>query len=238
MAKARLLGGQVSSRRAAAAVCGLSLFCAVAARAEVPPADVQREPSLAEAQEAAARLAGGDAADDRSRASRARRAHWAPVVRGLVGGREDQRTRRGEFRLAPLREDDTGSALTWGATVTWDLSQLIFAREETQLVHAQVKAAHVRQQAAAEAARLYVERRARQLELRTRPLDAGTRARLSLEVLRLTALLDSLTGGLFRSALDAEEAAVAPVPAASAAHPAPAPSLPKPTKDLSPPEKR
>ena len=100
-----------------------------------------------EVQEAASRRSAGAAADDGSRLSRARAAHWAPVVRAGVTGRDDERVRDGEFRLAPIRWTDRGDAFTWAVTATWDLPQLIFARDETQLVHAHIHAARVREPA-------------------------------------------------------------------------------------------
>src|SRR3954470_7299112 len=64
------------------------------------------EPGLAETQAAAARAAGGSAAEDDSRAERARISHWAPQLRaqGLV--RDDEKSREGVYRLAPIQEQD------------------------------------------------------------------------------------------------------------------------------------
>jgi hypothetical protein len=135
-----------------------------------------------------------------------RNAHWAPVVRGQAGWRDDQRSRRGEFRLAPLIEDDTGSARTWVVTVQWDLSQIIYAREESQLALAHAHLARLRREAAEKAGQLWVERtRARAALAGIEPGPRRLEAQLAL--LRLTAQLDALTGGLFREALSREEAA-------------------------------
>jgi hypothetical protein len=162
-------------------------------------------PSLQQAQEAAARAAAGDPADDASRALRARRAHWAPVVRGQVGGKDDQRSRRGEIRLSPLREDDTGAARTWAVTVQWDLAQVIYAREESQLALAQAHLSRLRREAAERAAELWIERRRKALAVAAAPAGPG-RSALLLELLQATAALDAITGGLFRELLAEEEA--------------------------------
>ena len=69
-----------------------------------PAGDRSPEPGLAETAEAAARASGGSASEDLSREVRARRAHWAPQLRGQALLRDDEKSRTGEFRLAPVRE--------------------------------------------------------------------------------------------------------------------------------------
>lgn len=174
----------------------------------VAPAGEPAEPGLSEAQEAAARRAGGEPAEDVSRTARARRAHWAPAVRGQAGVRQDERTRRGELRLAPLREDDAALSHIWGLTVMWDLSQIVYAREESQLALAHAHLARVRREAADKAAQLWIERRRTRLSLAELP-PGPRRLEVRLELLRLTAQLDALTGGLFGDSLAREEAACA-----------------------------
>lgn len=160
------------------------------------------EPGLVETQEAAARAAGGSAALDAARLGRSRAAHWAPQVRAQALVRQDEKTRLGEFRLAPLREADAGAGQTWALTVTWDLSQVIFPREETQLVLAQERLARARREAADKAAQLWLERH------RAQALWRATRTPEScFALLRVTAALVALTGGLFREAAAREEAA-------------------------------
>ena len=166
------------------------------------------EPGLSETQEAAARRAGGETAEDASRTARARRAHWAPAVRGQAGMRQDERTRRGELRLAPLREDDAGLSHIWGITVTWDLAQIVYAREESQLALAHAHLARLRREAADKAAQLWIERRRTRISLAELP-PGPRRLEVRLELLRLTGQLDALTGGLFRDSLEREEAACA-----------------------------
>ena len=162
------------------------------------------EPGLLETQEAAASAAGGSAALDAARLARARAAHWVPQVRGQATVREDEKTRLGEYRLAPLREEDAGAGRNWTLTLTWDLSQVIFAREETQLAQTQAQLAKIRREAADRAAQLWLERQ------KARALFLASRTREScFAALRTTAALFALTGGLFREAVLREEAACA-----------------------------
>jgi hypothetical protein len=169
---------------------------------------VALEPSLVETQEAAARAAGGSAEDAASRASRARLAHWAPQLRGQSQLRDDEKSRNGEFRLAPLHERDVGTGHVWSVMLAWDFSQVVYAREESQIALANANLARMRREAAEKASRLFIERR----RTRARWLsEASAPARLELcfAELRLTAELDALTAGLFRDALSREEAACA-----------------------------
>ena len=166
------------------------------------------EPNLVEAQAAAARLAGGALAEDASRTSRARNAHWAPVLRGQAGWRDDQRSRRGEFRLAPLVEDDLSAGRTWAVTVTWDLSQVVYAREESQIALAHAHLARLRREAAERVGKVWVDRARARVSLAALP-PGPRHLEAQLELLRLTSELDALTGGLFRDALSREEAACA-----------------------------
>jgi hypothetical protein len=157
---------------------------------------------LLETQDAAARLAAGSASDDASRVARARAAHWAPQLRGQATLREDEKTRSGEYRLAPLREQDLFLGHAWMVMLTWDLSQVVFAREETQLAHAHAQLARARRDAAERAAQLWIERR------RAQALWFAARTREScFALLRATAALVAITGALFRDAAAHEEAA-------------------------------
>jgi uncharacterized protein YjiS (DUF1127 family) len=162
------------------------------------------EPTLVEVQTAAARHAAGTFADDADRTSRLRASRLAPTVRGELIGKTDERTRRGEFRLAPLREDDASEARTWGVVVTWDLAQLVYSREEGQLALAHQHLARVRREVAFQAAKLWIERRQKCAALLK--LSGPLRREAHLDLLRITAELDALTGGLYREALaEAEE---------------------------------
>ena len=173
----------------------MALLCAAAALAE---------PALLDAQAAAQRTAGGTAADDGARTARLRRSHWAPVVRAELLRRDDLRNRVGELRGYPLRQDDAGVANTWSITVTWDFAQLVYSREESQLALAHVHLARVRREAAEKAAALWVERRQRRASLPA--LSGAARNEAALELLRVTAELDAVTGGLYRELLSRQEA--------------------------------
>ncbi len=209
-----------------------SAFLVVAAAARAAADSSSREPTLIEAQDAAARVAAGTSDEDASRLARARASHWAPVVRGQIGGRDDSRFRDGTYRDAPIRWQDTGDAFTWGVSLTWDLPQAIFARDETQLVHSQIHASRARLQAATETARLFLERREKKRALASLPgTEVATRARLALEILRATAELDARTGGLFREALEREQREPPPSPPAP---PLQAPPPPAPQPSLNP----
>ncbi|MCA1828011.1 MAG: hypothetical protein ABR567_10780 [Myxococcales bacterium] len=173
-----------------------------------PAGDLPSEPGLAETADAASRVAAGSFADDLSRTTRARRSHWAPQLRGQALVRDDEKSRNGEFRLAPVREEDLATGHAWSVALTWDFSQLVYAREESQLALAHVQLARARREAAGKAAQLWIERH--QQRARWLSLSAGAlRAEACFAELRLTAELDSLTAGLFRDALSREEAACA-----------------------------
>jgi len=176
-------------------VTGIALLCAAAALVE---------PGLPEAQAAAQRTAGGTAADDAARTARLRRSHWAPVLRGEILRRDDLRDRVGEVRGYPLRQQDWGAAATWSVTLTWDFAQLVYAREESQLALAHVHLARVRREAADRAAALWVERRQKRASMDA--LGGAAWREAALELLRVTAELDAVTGGLYRDLLAREEA--------------------------------
>jgi hypothetical protein len=163
------------------------------------------EPTLGEAQRAAALRAAGETAADEARTERLRRAHWAPVVRAELIDRADDRSRRGEFRLAPVVEDDHSAVLTWGVTVTWDFAQVVYAHEESQLALAHQHLARVRREAADRAAALWIERRRKCEALAT--AGPGARREALFELLRTTAELDALTG-LYGEQLALEQARI------------------------------
>lgn len=179
-------------------VIGIAVLCAAAAAGE---------PALIEAQAAAQRTAGGSAAEDSARTARLRRSHWAPVVRGELSRRDELRNRVGELRGYPLHQDDAALWNTWSITLTWDFAQLVYAREESQLALAHVHLSRVRREAADRAASLWVERRQKRASLAA--LSGDARREAALELLRVTAELDAVTGGLYREVLAREEAELA-----------------------------
>jgi hypothetical protein len=181
-------------------------LCACLLAASGPAGEAASEPGLLETQAAAARAAGGTDAEDASRVSRARLAHWAPQLRGQAQLKDDEKSRVGEFRLAPLREQDVGVGHAWAVVLAWDFSQVVYARDESQLALAHAHLSRLRREAAERAAQLFLERqRARALWLSAPPGPA--RLELCFAELRITAQLDALTNGLFRDAVSREEAA-------------------------------
>jgi hypothetical protein len=177
-----------------------------------PESDDAREPSLQEAQAAASRRAAGESADDASRISRARIAHWAPVVRGQYGGTNTDQTRDGVQYQDPLHWTNVGVATTWAVTLTWDLPQAISSRDESQLWLSLLHLTRARQEAAERAADLYAQRRRRLAVLRERasssPASPAVQLEAALGLLETTAALDALTGGLFAKPLARAQALV------------------------------
>jgi len=166
------------------------------------------DPGLSETQEAAARLAAGVVAQDHSRESRARASHWAPQLRAQANLRATDQNRAGVRYGSPLIEEDTGAVQRWSVGLAWDLSQVVFAKEETQLAVAQARLSQLRREARVRAAELWVDRQ-REL-LRFAAAQPGPqRASICLSALHLTAELDAFTGGLFREAVEREEQACA-----------------------------
>ena len=158
------------------------------------------EPSLLETLDAAARTAGGLVEEDASRTRRARAAHWAPQLRGQVLGRDDERDRVGEFRLAPVRDHATGTGRTWSLMLTWDFSQVVYAREESQIALAHAHLARVRREAQERAAELWAQRLTARAALASLP-----HVEACASLLRITAELDAVTGGLYRAVLGGEQ---------------------------------
>jgi hypothetical protein len=162
------------------------------------------EPGLIEAQDAAARVAGGLAAEDAARESRARAAHWAPQLRGQGGAHTSDENRTGVRYNAPLIEEDIGTGTTWSVLLSWDFAQVVFAREETQLALAHAHLSRIRRDARDKAAELWIDRKRELLLFGAMPFGSQ-RAAACFAALRLTAQLDAITGGLFRDALAKEE---------------------------------
>lgn len=195
----------------------LAALCApLAARAEPLPADASPalaasersasralvlipagDPDVAELQAAAAREAERGIPDVGSYPSRARVAALLPRITAEV--RHEEQSNRvvglqgsGEvdyLRLAP------------GTTVlvraTWDLGQLVAAPGELQAATQGAARARRRAEAIARVTRLHFERRrARAALLLEPPDDPVARVQAELEIERLGAELDALTGGL------------------------------------------
>ncbi|HEX9402302.1 MAG TPA: hypothetical protein VF912_19510 [Anaeromyxobacter sp.] len=155
------------------------------------------EPGIVEVQDAAARVAERSVVAADGFARRARLAALLP--RFTAEYRQEERSYRvvglqgsGEVdyrRLAP------GSAVVFRAT--WDLGELVAARGELAASSADAERARRRAEAMKRAAALFYERRRVRLGLLLAPPDAPlARAEEELEVDRLGAELDALTGGL------------------------------------------
>jgi hypothetical protein len=156
------------------------------------------EPGVAAVQAAAARLAdggGGRVAEGFPR--RARLAALLPTVTAEL--RHDERSYRvvglqGSGEVDYLREAP-GNALAVRAT--WDLGELLAARAELAAASGAAERARRRAEAVKRATLLLFERRRLRLGLLLAPpADALARAEAELEIDRLGAELDALTGGL------------------------------------------
>lgn len=155
------------------------------------------EPGILEVQDAAARVAARAGADAAGYVERAR---WAALLPRLTAEvRQEDRSARivglqsaGEVdyeRLAPGR--------VLGVRATWDLPELVAARGEVSAASAEVERARRVAEAVRRATALYFDRRRAQLALLVAPPEGVlARAEAELEVDRLGAELDALTGGL------------------------------------------
>ncbi len=183
------------------------------ARAEAPPDAIRSaerdalralaalsggEPGIAEVQHAAARVAEASVVEARGFAGRARLAALLPRLTTEVR-REDRSSRvmglqgSGEvdyLRLAPGKE--------LIVRATWELGELVAARGELAAAAAEGERARRRTEAVRRATALFYDRRRAQVALLLAPPDAAlARAEAELDVDRLGAELDALTGGLF-----------------------------------------
>jgi len=160
------------------------------------------EPTLEQAQRAAERIAAGDREADSSRRSRARAAHFAPVVRGQLGQAQADQSRNGVSYGQPVQWTTLGQTTTWAVTLSWDLPSAIYGRDETQLALSEAQLARVRREVAQRVGRLYAERKRKLLAMHAQPSsDAPLQLENALSLLELTAELDGLTDGLFAAAL-------------------------------------
>lgn len=155
------------------------------------------EPPIAEVQEAAARTADLQAPEAEGFARRARAAALLPRLTAEV--RRDERS----YRVVGLQSSgevdyrhlSPGSAVLLRAT--WELGELVAAPGELAAAAASEARARRRLEAVRRATALFYERRKAQLELLLAPPErALARAEAELEVERLAAELDALTGGL------------------------------------------
>lgn len=164
---------------------------AAAARGDPPIADVQR---------AAARTAEASG-EERAHRDRARAAALLPRVTAEV--RLDDRSYRVVGLQSSGEVDYSRQAPGWNAGVraTWDLAALVAPPESRINASGLLERARRRDAAVRTATALYFERRQLRLALELEPPAApAMRAAARLEIERLAAELDALTGGAFTRA--------------------------------------
>ncbi len=187
-------------------VAALALPPRVAEPDPAPPADVAPEalrvlariaagePSAAEVQEAAARRAATDEPD----LARRRLAELLPRLTAEV--RHDERSDRvvglqtsGEVDYVRLMPGNT-----FIVRATWELSRLLDPQPAGDAARAASERLRRRDEVVRRATALYFERRRLRLALLVDPpREVRARAEAELELDRLTAELDALTGGIF-----------------------------------------
>jgi hypothetical protein len=156
------------------------------------------EPSVAAVQSAAARHAEAATPDPAELAKRRRLAAVLPRLTAEV--RHEERAYRvtglqGTSEVDYLRSSP-GTSVSLHAT--WELGDLVAATGEAAAAAAALARATRRDEAVRKATALHFERRHRQLALLADPpSDARARVEAELELGRVTAELDALTGGLF-----------------------------------------
>jgi hypothetical protein len=155
------------------------------------------EPDILEVQAAAARQAEAATPDPALLARRRRLSALLPRLTAEV--RHEER----DYRVAGLQGasevDYTRSSpgTSFALHATWELGDLIAATGEAAAAAAALARATRRDDAVRKATVLHFERRQRQLALLSDPPpDARARAAAELELARVTAELDALTGGL------------------------------------------
>jgi len=156
------------------------------------------EPTVAAVQEAAGRHAESATPDPAELARRRRLAALLPRVTGE--GRHEER----DFRVVGMQGSSEVDYLrsSPGTSVavhaTWELGDLIATTGEAAAAAAALARAKRRDEAVDKATALHFERRHRLLALLADPpSDARARIQSELELERVTAQLDALTGGLF-----------------------------------------
>jgi hypothetical protein len=114
----------------------------------------------------------------------------------------DYRRNVGEIDTLGIRSDlgidshDIEDITRYGARATWQLSQLVFNREEINAAQTADAIERGRRELLLEVARVYFHRQALQRELVARPApDAARRFQIGLDIAQTGAELDALTGG-------------------------------------------
>jgi hypothetical protein len=130
---------------------------------------------------------------------RARLAGLSPTLRvgaerGLSQDLSSSSSSEAERQAAAVADD-----FSFDATLTFDLSRLVFAPEEVRLLSVQRWLSGDQRKLAEDAVQLYFKRR--KLLLQERTADAAERLELALAIEETEALLDALTDGAYARAL-------------------------------------
>ncbi len=155
------------------------------------------EPPVEAVQRAAAGQLDGESERLDSLRRRARQAAWLPRLSADV--EHDERTTRvvgftGSAESDYLRFSPGSRA---GLRAAWELDRLLFSRDELAVAEASSRLARQREERVERATRLFFQRLRLKVELALAPPEGALeRVRGELELGRVTAELDALTGGL------------------------------------------
>lgn len=155
------------------------------------------EPSVEAVQRAAAAQLDGERERLESLRRRARQAGWLPRLAAEV--EHDERSARvvgftGTSEADYLRLSPGTRA---GLRASWELDRLVFSRDEVAVAEAASRLARQREERVERATRLFFQRLRLKAELALAPPEGALeRIRGELELARVTAELDALTGGL------------------------------------------
>lgn len=155
------------------------------------------DPPVAAVQAAAARQVEREVPDPSALAARRRLAAWLPRVSAEL--QRDERSYRVVGLQGSSEVDYARSSPGTSVTVraTWELPDLVASRGEPAAASATLSRLRRRDEAVRRATELLFERRRQRLALALDPPDGAlARAVAELELDRLTAELDALTGGL------------------------------------------
>jgi hypothetical protein len=156
------------------------------------------DPPIAEVQRAAAEHDGVDPERLRTWVARPRSAHWLPRL-SVEASRTERDTRvvgvTGTVESDYLR---VNPSTQYGIRLSWDLDQLVFARDEPAAAWTASRLIDRREERVRRATKLYFQRRRLLVQLALEPpREPRERADRENQVDEITAELDELTGGLF-----------------------------------------
>ena len=166
--------------------------------------NLKAEPSVREVQEAALRYFHVNQRQVESMRTRASQKALAPVLElsgGLTDSDTDEDTLNYEFHPSSPWVQRYAGGRAWDvrAKLSWDLPRLVFNSEELDVA----SLAGLVEGLLKESTRLYFMRRRLQVDMILNPpRDTATQLTKELRIQELTGLLDAMTGGWFRGALD------------------------------------